>query len=550
MIDPVQTLGDQGWLTSASWVLVALGTGLLLVWSVRRFGRSSGSTLGHAASLAGELVALALGVAGVSLAVAGVVPSATPGNARAAAGPTASVPLTQTDEQVRQFQLTVGRTQWELAPGKVVDAYTYNGQVPGPELRVTEGDTVRVTVKNELDEPTTVHWHGVNVPSAMDGVPDTSGPPIAPGDTFTYEFVATPAGTRWYHAHFDEMNQQGGGLTGALVIEPRDPPATRPDREYTLLTGEWVSTAGGPALAAPTPAAAGGMPGMTGNNGMGGGMMGAGSSAMARPPFDTFTVNGKAYPSAAPLMVRQGERVRVRLINGSATDTQVFALAGHRLTVTHSDGNPLAVPVDVDAVPLGVGERADVEFVADNPGRWKLEALVPALSNQGQMVDLTDVVYEGHEGEAARDFPPDAHVQIAKYADFAGPPHPAPPDRTYELTLSGGMMMMGTGSDAWTINGRSYPDTPPIDVKVGQRIRLRLFNMSMEDHPMHLHGHTFQVVGINGRAVDGPLKDTLTIHPMEQYDIEFVANNPGTWLFHCHNLVHMMGGLMAQVRYS
>jgi len=159
-------------------------------------------------------------------------------------------------------------------------------------------------------------------------------------------------------------------------------------------------------------------------------------------------------------------------------------------------------------------------------------------------------VYAGHQGDAARDFPADARIRIASYADFTGPPHPALPDRTYELTLSGGMMMMGMGSDAWTINGRSYPDTPPIDVKVGQRIRLRLFNMSMEDHPMHLHGHTFQVVGINGRAVDGPLKDTLTIHPMEQYDIEFVANNPGTWLFHCHNLVHMMGGLMAQVRYS
>ena len=119
-----------------------------------------------------------------------------------------------------------------------------------------------------------------------------------------------------------------------------------------------------------------------------------------------------------------------------------------------------------------------------------------------------------------------------------------------ELTLSGGMMMTGMGSDAWTINGRSYPDTPPIDVKVGQRIRLRLFNMSMEDHPMHLHGHTFQLVAVNGRSVDGPLKDTITLRHMEQYDIEFVANNPGTWLFHCHNLVHMMGGLMAQVRYS
>ncbi len=545
MIDPVGTFGDQGWLISASWLLVALGVGLLLVWCLRRFGRSSGSRRPDAASVTGGLVALALGLAGVSFAPVGAVPFL--GNTRPAAARPASVPLPQTDGQVRQFQLTVGRTQWELAPGKVVDAYTYNGQVPGPELRVLEGDTVRVTVKNELSEPTTVHWHGVDVPVAMDGVPDTSGPPIAPGGTFTYEFVASPAGTRWYHAHFDELNQQGGGLTGALVIEPRDQPRTKPDREYTLLTGEWVTAAGNQALAVPTPSATGGMAGM------GGGMMGNGggmSSASARPLFDTFTVNGKAYPSAAPLVVSQGERVRLRLINASATDTQVFALAGHRLTVTHSDGNPLAKPVDVDAVPLGVGERADVEFVADNPGRWKLEALMPALSDQGQMVDLTDIVYEGHQGDAARDFPADARLRIASYADFSGPPHPAAPDRTYELTLSGGMMMMGMGSDAWAINGRSYPDTPPIDVKVGQRVRLRLFNMSMEDHPMHLHGHTFQLVAVNGRSVDGPLKDTITLRHMEQYDIEFVADNPGTWLFHCHNLVHMMGGLMTQVRYS
>jgi len=545
MMQPVGMQGALGWLTLASWFLVALGVGFLIVWSGRRLGPRSASRLGRRGPLASGLVVLALGFAGLSAAVVVGWPSDT----SPAAGQTRPPAQAQADGQIREFQLTVGRTQWELAPGKVVDAYTYNGQVPGPELRVTEGDTVRVTVKSELDEPTTVHWHGVDVPAAMDGVPDTSGPPIAPGGTFTYEFVATPAGTRWYHAHFDELNQQGGGLTGPLIIGPRDQPTTKPDREYTLVTGEWITAAGNQAPALATPSAAAGTTG----NGMGGGMMGNGgtmSSTPARPPFDTFTVNGKAYPSAAPLAVRQGERVRLRLINASATDTQVFALAGHRLTVTHSDGNPLASPVTVDAVPLGVGERADIEFVADNPGRWKLEALMPALSAQGQMVDLTDVIYEGHVGAAVRDFPVDAHLQFARYADYSGPPHPTAPDRTYELTLSGGMMMMGMGSDAWTINGRRYPDTQPIDVNVGQRIRLRLSNMSMEDHPMHLHGHTFQVVGINGRSVDGPLKDTITLHPMEQYDIEFVANNPGTWLFHCHNLVHMMGGLMTEVRYS
>ena len=344
-------LGDLGWLSPASWLLAALGFGLLLVWSVRRVRGPSRSRLVYRVPLVGGLVALALGFVGLSL---GALPGAGMIAAHSPPAYTDSPAAAQAGGQLREFQLAVGRTQWELAPGRVVDAYTYDGQVPGPELRVTEGDTVRVTVTNELDEATTVHWHGVDVPAAMDGVPDTSGPPIAPGGTFMYEFVATPAGTRWYHAHFDELNQQGGGLTGPLIIEPRDQPTTKPDREYTLVTGEWMTRAGNQAPAVPTPSAAAGIGGLAGN-GIGGGMMGNGgttSSTPARPPFDTFAVNGKAYPSAAPLSVRQAERVRLRLINASATDTQVFALAGHRLTVTHSDGNPLTSPVTVDARAL------------------------------------------------------------------------------------------------------------------------------------------------------------------------------------------------------
>src|SRR5207244_676770 len=135
-----------------------------------------------------------------------------------------------------------------------------NGPVPGPDLRGTEGDTVRVTVTNKLAEPTTVHWHGVEVPVAMDGVPTLSQEPIPPGGSFTYEFVATPAGTRWYHAHVDEMVQQGGGLFGALVVELRARAAPAPDREYTLVTGEWLAAAA-PAAQPPPSAPTGGMMG-------------------------------------------------------------------------------------------------------------------------------------------------------------------------------------------------------------------------------------------------------------------------------------------------
>ncbi len=448
--------------------------------------------------------------------------------------------------QVSELQLTVGRVPWELKPGNVVEAYAYNGRLPGPELRVTEGDTMRVTVTNELAEPTTIHWHGVELPVGMDGVPRLSQEPIPPGGSFTYEFVATPAGTRWYHAHFNELAQQGGGLVGALIVEPRQATSPPPDREHTIVAGEWAA-ATAPAVqpTPPTASAAGERGGMMGPGGMmqPGGMMGPGmmGSGRGQPLFDTFLVNGKAYPHAAPLAVREGERVRLRLVNAGATATQAWALAGHRLTITHADGNLLARPVEAEAMLLGVGERVDVEFVANNPGRWQLRGL-GGYADVGLAVD---VVYEGHEGEPAQTFPPGTQFRPTSYADFAGPPRSGGTDRTYELTLSGGMM----GSDVWTINGRSYPDTQPLSVRPGERMRLKLFNMSMEDHPMHLHGHTFQVVGIGGQAVDGPLKDTLNVRHMEQYEIEFLANNPGVWLFHCHNLVHMGGGLMAEVRY-
>lgn len=474
------------------------------------------------ALLLGGLLSLALGIVGIFLG------STWPASHTALAPPWEG----RASGQVKEFTLTVGRTRWELRPVSVVEAYTYNNQVPGPEIRVMEGDTVRVRVTNTLTEPTTIHWHGVEVPVGMDGVPQLSQEPIPPGGNFTYEFVAIPAGTRWYHAHFNELAQQGGGLVGPLIVEPRELTGPAPDREYILLTQEWVTaTAPEPPTANPVPTPSDGM----------GGMMGSGSG---QPRFDTFAVNGKAYPDTPPLRVRQGERVRLRLINAGATQTQVLGLAGHILTLTHTDGNPLAEPVNSEAVLLGVGERADVEFVADHPGRWQLRGLLPGQAKRGLAVD---VVYEGHEADPVQGFSPQVRVALARYADLRGPPHPAPPDRTYDLTLSGGMMMMG--SDDWTINGHSYPHTEPLTVRPGERVRMKLFNMSMEDHPMHLHGHIFQIVAIAGRPVDGPLKDTITVRHMEQYTIEFVANNPGVWLFHCHNLEHMSEGLMAEVQY-
>jgi FtsP/CotA-like multicopper oxidase with cupredoxin domain len=428
--------------------------------------------------------------------------------------------------QVREFKLTVGTIPWNLAPGRVFQAYAFNGQIPGPELRVTEGDLVSVEVVNNLDEETTIHWHGVDVTSSMDGAPQTSLPAIPPGGTFRYEFVATPAGTRWYHSHVNELHQQGGGLAGALIIEPRQPEA-QPDREYTVLTQAWSTTDLG---------------GVTGNDPMAP-HHNAGASDLAfdgQRPAALHTVNGKLYPDGAPLAVEEGDRVRLRLINATTTDTQTFSLAGHMLTVTHSDGNPLARPFETESVMLGVGERADVEFTAGQPGRWQLRGFIHGLPSPGPAVD---VVYAGHEDDAVQ--APSALGPTATYADMATPGAPVAADQTYDMMFTQGAV----GTSDWTINEQTYPDTAPVDVRPGQRIALRMVNMSTQDHPMHLHGHSFRVTAIGDKPVDGPLKDTLTMQHMEAYTVEFTANNPGRWLFHCHNLDHMMGGLMTEIRY-
>jgi len=423
---------------------------------------------------------------------------------------------------VKEFSLSIGKVQWEIEPGKVVDAYAYNGQVPGPLLRVTEGDTVRITVNNTLDAPTTVHWHGLDLPLSQDGVPGYSQDPIPPGGSYTYEFIATPAGTRWYHSHVDELHQLGGGLTGALIVDPREPSGPPADREYTLMTNEWGKLNPADASSWASDHAA-----MLVNNYI---------CSLA----DNFTINGKTYAGSAPLVVNQGERVRLRLINAGMTQTQRFALAGHRLTIVSSDGNPLAQPVDTDVVQLGAGERADVEFTANNPGRWQLRGIFADQAARGLAVD---VVYSGHEGDAAQR-PNLSGLQTASYADFSGPAHPIAADKSFELHLN--ELQDGTG---WTINGKLSPDTEPLEAQAGQRIRIALINDGFEDHPFHLHGHSFQVVSANGQPIDGPIKDTLLIRQGERYEIEFEANNPGTWLLHCHNAVHMAGGMMTEIVY-
>ena len=255
-------------------------------------------------------------------------------------------PLAYREEQgVKVFELTTKTVQWPILDGVSVTAFTYNGTVPGPMIRVTEGDQVRIVVKNELPDPTTIHWHGVEVPNAMDGVPDVTQDPIQPGETFTYEFTAKPAGTFMYHSHFEGDVQVNAGLYAPFIIDSKEAEANPPAVDKVLMISESLMRGG--QTFAPMP-----MSGM-------------------EPNF--FTINGKAFPSTETITVPKGERVRLRLI-GIGQFVHPMHLHGVPFKIVATDGHPVpeAAQLTKDTVSVAPGERYDIEFVASEPGQWML----------------------------------------------------------------------------------------------------------------------------------------------------------------------------------
>ena len=307
------------------------------------------------------------------------------------------------EPQTHDFTLTASEFDWDLMADVRVRVWGYNGQMPGPELRVTEGDTVRVTLENDLPVPTTIHWHGVNVPNAMDGVAGLNQAPVKPGASFTYEFTATPAGTRWYHSHTDPALQVPMGLYGALIVAPRQP-ETVYDREYTLMLAEW-DTELTPGVAAGT-APVGPKDAM-----LRGGELGA----------DLFLVNGKMHGAIPPLMVREGERVLLRLIHTGAIPHPIHT-HGHSFQIVATDGNPVPELArwTKDTVLIGPAERYDLALVAANPGVWMVHCHIEHHMANGMM---TTIWYEGYQPTG-----PAAEAAVAEATMAAMPSHMHPAD--------------------------------------------------------------------------------------------------------------------------
>ena len=473
--------------------------------------------------------------------------------------------------------------------GLVVPTWSYGGQIPGPEIRVRKGQVVQALLANRLPVETTVHWHGVAIRNNMDGVPDMTQQPIPAGREFTYQFAVTEPGTYWYHPHVGV--QLDRGLYGPLIIEDPAEPVSW-DHDWTVVLDDWIdgtgytpdqvldalrSGMGGMGMAAspsPMTSSMSGMsmpaespsPSMTGMSGMSSGpspvpASSMGSAAPSGPNpvlsgarsrllggdagdvrYPWYLINGRVRTAPRTFIARPGQRVRLRFINAAADTAFRVALGGHTMTVTHTDGYPVA-PVRAGALLIGMGERYDVQVTLDT-GVFPLTALA-----EGKNATALALVRTGlGEKPPATIRPAELNGPLARY----GALHAAErarlavrePDVTHQLRLTGGM----TRYD-WGINGRSFdmarPGALQFPMAEGQRVRVVFANDTTMYHPMHIHGHTFQV----GPA--GPRKDTVIVLPGQKVTCDFDAANPGQWMAHCHNLYHApQGGMMAVLSYQ
>ena len=411
--------------------------------------------------------------------------------------------------------------------------WAYDGIVPGPLLRYRRGDTARVRLVNDLPEPTSIHWHGLRVPNAMDGAAPLTQPAVEPGETFDYAFPVRDAGTYWYHTHTRGWYQQDRGLYGPLIVDETNPPDI--DREILLVVDDWLVERGG-----------------TVDESRYGAIH---DWAHAGRLGSVVTVNSRSVPA---IEVRRGERLRVRLLN--VANAQIFAIAfeGHDPWLIAGDGDPVQPQRVGDApVTLGPGQRADliVDATADPASEHVIRA--DTLTGEGPIARL---VYSESDqpvlGVSGSDVPalepndrPEPDIETA---------------RQISLLMEGGAMgMMDRGMHmgrmmsfrqlaasgrVWTFNGIAGDmDEPLARLALGESAVLDITNRTRWPHSMHLHGMHFRTLSRNGEAVEEGFRDTVTMGPMEQATVAFVAEAPGRWMLHCHMIEHQAGGMMTWI---
>ena len=458
-----------------------------------------------------------------------------------------------TQSRSPDYTLRIKVSPVEIAPKRIVSLTTYNGQFPGPLIRLKEGQPVTVDIFNDTDAPEQLHWHGQVVPVDVDGASEEGTPFVPAHGKRTISFTPRPAGFRFYHTHnrggANLAAGQYSGEVGPLYIDGRNEPGNY-DREVFLVLKEFE----------PSFSRGGDMPQdflppveVKELKDRGESEMKA-SLAKGRPRgyevgYGSFTINGRMLDHGEPIRVKPGERVLFHVLNGSATEMRSLALPGHTFRVVSLDGNPVPNPAPAPVLWLGTAERISAIVEMNHPGVWILGDLDDDDRHHGMGIV---VEYAGQKGKGQWLKPASYHWNYLRFAQ-PGASSP-PPDETFDMTFSKDNAAE-EGFNRWTINGTAYPMTGEVQpaafhVKEGKRYRIRMRNASDDIHPIHLHRHSFELTKIFGKSSAGILKDVVMLGGYQEAEIDFVANNPGLTLFHCHQQLHMDFGFMTLFDYA
>jgi FtsP/CotA-like multicopper oxidase with cupredoxin domain len=452
------------------------------------------------------------------------------------------------------YTLTIAVKPVELAPNRIISTATYNGQFPGPLLRLQEGKQVIVDIHNQTDTPEQLHWHGQFLSTDVDGAAEEGTPFIAPHGGRRIAFAPKLSGYRFYHTHVRAgTNLNAGhytGLVGPVYIEPKNNPGNY-DREVFLTLKEFEPTysRGGDMdmdfLLPSTPVKE---------------LKESGESAMKASlakgmphgfevGYDSFTINGRMLGSGEPIRVKQGERILFHVLNGSATEIRSLALPGHTFTVVAMDGNPIPKPVPVPGLWLGTAERISAIVEMNHPGIW----IMGDTANDDRKHGMGVVVeYAGQKGKPQGIAPQPFHWNYAQFGNSGTAT--LQPDQVFDMTFAK-QNAAADGFNRWTINDVAFAEDqmqsmrPMFRVKQGKRYRLRMRNASDDIHPIHLHRHSFELTKVAGQPTSGVIKDVVMVGGYQEMEVDFVADNPGLTLFHCHQQVHMDFGFMALFEY-
>jgi FtsP/CotA-like multicopper oxidase with cupredoxin domain len=443
------------------------------------------------------------------------------------------------DASKADFTLRIAPVTVELAPTRVISTIGYNGTAPGPVLRMKEGKPVTVDVLNDTDVPELVHWHGLFLPAEVDGVEEENTPMVPPHGRRRYQFTPRPAGTRWYHTHVmagaDLHRGAYTGQFGFLMIDPASSPGNY-DQEIFLALREWEpffnpeeedddEDAGN---AAPQPE----RPKTLDTNPSG-----------LEVGYQMFSINDKALGSGEPIRVKPGQRVLMHLLNASASMNRRIALPGHRFQIIALDGNPVPTPQLVDVIYIAPGERVDAVVEMNQPGNWVLGTTTDDARTGGMGVI---VEYANQHKQPQWTMPAKAPWDYTIFGKAGTQPAPdATIDMIFQKIPSGAGLF-----NSWTVNGKEYPHDQEFVLKQGGRYRLVFRNRSEDDHPLHMHRHTFEIVEINGKPTAGVMKDTVIVPGYGRASVDLVADQPGLTLFHCHIQQHMDYGFKALFRYA